>query len=115
MEINAYELIAVLWVHWFADFCMQTDTMAQNKSTSYKWLGSHILVYSLFLLPFGWGFALTNACAHFVTDAISSRATSYLWKKGDRHNFFVVISIDQALHLTVLVLTLDQITYWGLF
>ena len=114
MEINGYELIAVLWVHWFADFCMQTDTMAQNKSTSNKWLASHILVYTVFLLPFGWQFALVNAVAHYATDYVSSRATSYLWQKGDRHNFFVVIGIDQAMHLTVLVATMPLINYWDI-
>lgn len=99
-------IIALIWVHWVADFIFQTDKMALNKSTSLKWLSSHIGVYTLPLFIFGWKFALINGAAHFATDFCSSRATSYLWKKGDRHNFFVVIGLDQALHLTVLFLTI---------
>jgi hypothetical protein len=39
---------------------------------------------------------------HFITDAITSRTTSYLWQKGERHWFFVVIGLDQAIHMTTL-------------
>lgn len=99
-------IYAVIWIHWMADFIFQTDKMAINKSTSIRWLSSHVLAYSAFFLPFGIKFALINGAAHFVTDFCTSRATSYLWKKGDRHNFFVVIGFDQALHLTILLLTL---------
>lgn len=103
------EIIALLWVHWFSDFVLQTDKMAMNKSTSWAWLSSHAVVYSTPLIFFGWKFAVINGVAHLAVDAVTSRWTSYLWKKGARHNFFVVIGLDQAIHVTVLV-----ITFWWL-
>lgn len=104
------KIIVVLWIHWVADFIFQTDTMAMNKSTSNKWLASHVGVYTLPLFIFGWRFAVMNGVAHFIVDYCTSRATSFLWKKGDRHNFFVVIGLDQAIHMTCLVLGLQWLT-----
>lgn len=99
----------IIIIHWIADFIFQTDKMAVNKSTSFKWLTSHVLAYSSFLLMFGPLYAIVNGIAHFITDAISSRLTSYFWKKQDRHNFFVIIGLDQALHLIVLIATIPLI------
>lgn len=102
-------IFLLIWTHWFADFVCQADKMAINKSTSLNWLASHVSVYTLFLMPFGFSFALVNGAAHFATDFVTSRITSYLWKKNDRHNFFVVIGIDQALHMSVLILTMHLV------
>lgn len=100
------DLLLIVWLHFLSDFILQTDSMAMNKSKSNAWLGLHVLVYSLpFLLVFGWKFALVNYLGHFATDWISSRVTSRLWQKGERHWFFVVIGADQAVHLSTLLLT----------
>lgn len=46
-----------------------------------------------------------NAIAHGTVDYVTSRVTSALWKKGDVHNFFVVIGFDQLLHVAILIYT----------
>lgn len=107
--MNPWIIVALVWVHTVADFALQSDKMAINKSSSNKWLALHVAIYATCLVPFGWRFALVNFLAHFCTDWVTSRITSKLWKAGKRHWFFVVIGIDQALHVTALVLT-----YWWL-
>ena len=109
MEVNL--ILALLWTHWIFDFVLQTDKMALNKSTSVLALGSHCVVYTIGMAFFGVWFGIINGVAHFAIDFVTSRVTSYLWQKKDRHNFFVTIGFDQALHLTVL---LYSAVYFGM-
>lgn len=102
-------MLSLIWTHFVADFILQTDKMALNKSKSNKWLAIHILVYSIPFLFWGWKFALLNGIAHFLVDFITSRLTSYLWQKNERHLFFVIIGADQALHLSCLYLSYEVI------
>lgn len=111
--------IALLLIinHWIADFVMQTDEMAVNKSKSMDWLAKHLNAYIFSMIPmtlyasfkFGFwvsaGWLLLNGLLHFITDFFTSRLTSRLWQKGDRHNFFVVIGFDQVIHYACLILT----------
>jgi membrane-bound metal-dependent hydrolase YbcI (DUF457 family) len=100
-----YYVFALIWMHFVADFVFQSDKMALNKSKSNKWLFLHAWVYSIPFAFFGIRFALVTLFFHFVTDYITSRGTSYLWKKEQRHWFFTLIGFDQAVHLTTLLLT----------
>ena len=100
-------MLSLVWIHFIADFIMQSDRIALNKSKSNVILLQHVAIYGIFLLPFGLVFALVNAGLHFATDFCTSRATSALWKNNQRHWFFVVIGLDQAIHMTCLFASYD--------
>ena len=103
------DILLIVWFHFLSDFILQSDKMAINKSSSNKWLSIHVAVYSIPFVYFGLKYAAINYVLHWITDYFSSRATTVLWKKGERHWFFVVIGFDQAIHMTCLFLT-----YWYL-
>ena len=113
--INIFTVISILCVHWIADFILQTDYMAKNKSTDIKALLLHVFVYSscffifpltsdnhkLYLLPL-----ITFVC-HFLTDFITSKVNKSLI--GNNHYFFVAIGFDQLLHFIQLLVTYDYL------
>jgi hypothetical protein len=107
-------IIALLASHFVGDFVLQSDKMAMNKSTSFKWLYVHCLAYIFALLPFahlasvgpsiGLGiWWIGNFAAHFLTDAVTSRITARLYAAGKRHWFFVMIGLDQLIHYSTLI------------
>lgn len=102
----SYNTIFIIIVfHFIADFLLQNDKMALNKSTSLYWLGIHSIVYSIIFLYFGIQFALITCGAHFIIDFVSSKATTYFWKRKERHWFFATIGWDQLLHYVCLLTT----------
>lgn len=103
IEINV--LLTLVFLHFFADFILQTDNIALKKSTNNEVLFIHVFLYSLPFLWFGLKFALVTFIAHFLTDYVSSRLTSKFYKEGKRHLFFVTIGADQAIHMATLFLT----------
>jgi len=135
MNYMTYPYIFITYLaflHWLADFVFQSDAMAKNKSTSWKWLAAHVITYSCVMfvglcLPaviYTWGridsflflqfvfiaYCVVNGLLHAAIDAVTSRITSKLWKDGKVHAFFVVIGIDQFLHLACLIWTFAWVT-----
>lgn len=102
-------ILGMLFAHWVADFVLQTDWQARNKSKSFKALLWHTLNYGLVMWVFCmlvtkgdvftsfyfWGITLV---AHTITDYFTSRLNTRLWENGRVHNFFVSIGFDQWLH-----------------
>lgn len=116
-------ILTILFTHWFADFVLQTDEQAKNKSKCNIALTQHVLTYiipfcflCLFLFPANpielfanktFLFIGITFCAHWLTDYFTSRLNSKLWKAGKVHNFFVSVGFDQFLHYTQLFLTYE--------
>lgn len=105
--MNLITIFSILAIHWFADFVCQTDKQAKNKSTNIFYLLEHTIIYSLiWVIPMFFMLPTINVLPfwfitfifHTITDYFTSRLNTYLWNKGDIHNFFVSIGFDQLLH-----------------
>lgn len=118
-------ILSIIFIHWVADFVLQTDWQAKNKSKNNKALLSHTWTYSLVWYVIGvfyamltpdyvqWTltlFVLITFVAHTLTDYFTSRLNSKLWAKGDVHNFFVSVGFDQVLHYAQLFGTFYLLT-----
>jgi len=122
--ISLNEIFYILVIHWVCDFQFQTDKQAKGKSNNWGDLLSHTFVYSYSMTSlmmiyniignhldnYTFGlyhllFFFITFISHTITDYITSRVNSQLWKKGDVHTFFVSIGFDQILHYFQLFLT----------
>ncbi len=99
------KIFLIIWLHFIADFLLQSDKMATNI----KWLGIHSVVYSIPFLLFGINFALITCGSHFVVDYITSKVTKYFWEREQRHWFFVTIGFDQVIHLSIFLIMLKYL------
>jgi hypothetical protein len=102
--ISIEVLLLIIWIHFVADFLLQNDKMAINKSSSSYWLTIHSLIYSVPFIIFGFKSVVVIFVSHWFVDFFTSRWTTKLWLKQKRHWFFAVIGLDQAVHLTFLIL-----------
>ena len=103
MEIKL--LLLIIWVHFIADFILQTDYIALNKSKYTECLLTHCGIYSIPFLIFGLEYALINGILHFVVDYFSSALTTTFYVNDKRRYFWWTIGCDQAIHMTCLLLT----------
>jgi uncharacterized membrane protein len=114
-QLVAY--LALLVSHWIADFVLQTDWQATNKSKNNIALSHHVLVYTACLaaisvLLFGSGrLWLLFVAGNFVTDYCTSRVSSRLYATQDWHSFFVVVGFDQVIHQVTLAATMSLAFY----
>jgi len=115
----------ILVIHWVADFVLQSDKMAKEKSTSFNTLIFHTAVYStvwltvlmflgiitnVFTIPyfvFAIKFSFITFLAHTAIDYYTSRVHTVLWKETKVHEFFTSIGFDQLLHYVQLFLTFE--------
>lgn len=106
----------LLLVHFVADFVFQHRWMAENKSHNQFALLLHILTYGTVLttglyyvipdvVPLSTFimFIAFNVIAHYATDAITSKITSFLWGKKQTYLFFCTIGVDQLIHTCTLI------------
>jgi hypothetical protein len=113
--------LALLVSHWIADFVLQTDWQATNKSKNNIALSHHVLVYTACLaavsaLFSGPGllwllFVVGNGLLHFGTDYCTSRVSSRFYAKQEWHKFFVVVGFDQVIHQLSLAVTMSLAFY----
>jgi hypothetical protein len=116
-----YGMLWLLVVHFVADFVLQSDWMAQNKSKRNDALALHVTIYTACLMfgsiplliitghdggPVLGLWLLFNGAAHFATDYITSRINSRLWAAKRVHAFFVGVGADQLIHGLTLGLSL---------
>ena len=123
---NLFIQLYFLFIHWIADFVLQTDAQAKGKSTSNKMLLKHTITYGLCILVasyylqawnmFGaqmWYasllFTLIQFVSHTIIDYFTSRVNKKLWENGDRHTFFIMIGLDQLMHTLILLISHDLI------
>jgi len=113
-----WQFVALLFVHWVADFVLQSHWMSVNKSKRVDALLLHAATYTGVLLV-GAGLILgvhkiaslllfvgVNGLLHLATDFVTSRITSGLWQQKREHDFFVLVGLDQLIHQVTLATTL---------
>ncbi len=111
--MELWHILVILFSHTVADFVLQSDEVAKGKSSDNWILLKHIMIYTAAMMPCAvvvsgplfMLFLSINAAAHFVTDYITSRITSYYWQREERHKFFVTIGFDQFAHAAALLIT----------
>jgi Protein of unknown function (DUF3307) len=102
-EVALLQFVALLALHWLADFVLQTHWQASNKSKRLDALARHVCVYTAALaagavIIFGFStslvwFVAANGALHFFTDYFTSR-----WSA--RHFALAVRDTSRAVNFT---------------
>jgi len=111
---NLLQISLILFLHWIGDFCLQTRKMAEEKSSSNKWLAIHCGAYTLPLLLIDIKYAILNGFIHMGVDYVSSRMSKKFYFKNKMKEFWIVIGFDQFLHTVSLIGTYELFKMLGL-
>lgn len=103
--VSLHIALLLIWIHFVADFIFQSNYTAINKSKDNYVLLYHVILYGILFIPFSIQYAFLNAALHFGVDYITSRVTSILYRHDERHWFFITIGLDQAIHISTLLIT----------
>ncbi len=117
------DILAILFIHWIADFVFQDVHHAETKHKSVLSMASHVGIYSaiwfIAMIPRGeiiaLQFAVITFISHYAIDMITSNVTHIHVKKGvfgsriPNFGFFTIIGFDQFLHYAQLFITYDYL------
>jgi len=127
--LTLLEILSIIIIHWFADFLMQDEKWANNKSKDWNALIKHTVTYSVcftiiiqffFLQKFSFNhyylmvtmlFFLITLVSHTATDYFTSRIVAKKFSKKQygtsipNTGGFTIIGIDQVIHYAQLFLT----------
>lgn len=121
------KLVLAFFLHFVADFILQSREMGKRKSTDILFLVAHLGIQFFVFLPFfGLKFALLNALIHGLIDWNIWKLYKYsvlkrskngsslgIWDVGtelanfkywEDHLFYTTIGFDQFLHTLTLIL-----------
>lgn len=108
----------MMGLHLISDFFLQSRKMAENKSSSLRYLSKHcFIIFCIFYAGMFWvpgKCALWNAIIHFIIDGSiwNIYKFSLKYRDIDVNNFqywkdkwfYNTIGIDQFLHVTTLII-----------
>lgn len=125
-------VLVILFAHYMADFIFQPHSIALAKAESVVALSIHIIVYTLIFfilfclygvilnefftftitmkhwIQMGISISIVNGIVHYLIDYITSKINRHFWNSSQFRNFFMMIGLDQFLHLSVLVFSYAQ-------
>lgn len=101
-----FYLLWLLTCHFFADFFLQSDNVALNKSKDNYILAVHCFVYGFIMMLASLNvlFGLLLGFSHFGIDYYTSKWSAKCWNNEERYKFFVVIGLDQLLHTSIIII-----------
>ena len=117
MYLNGLLILLLLIVHYIADFFVQTQYQAENKSKSTTQLSIHVFTYTLFFVPciiytlfknhlnndpmepiiFFVGLS-SIYITHWITDYFTSKVSAQYFKENNIRAGFQVVGFDQLIH-----------------